>query len=223
MPGNVTRLASSRETGIAEAPKTARGRETYGRMVKAAAELMHVHGVHATTVDQVLEASGTGKSQFYSYFDTKDDLVRAVLEFQARAWLERFEPTLARLDTWEGFEYWFERILAFQARHGYRGGCPVGSMAAEMADADERLRPAIAAVFDVRRGYLVRGLSAMKERGMLTAEADPERLSRFVLAALQGGLLLSSTTKRGDPLRDALAGALAYLKSFQKPATRGSR
>ena len=205
---------STKETRIAEAPKTARGRETWDRMVSAAADLMHLQGVQATTVDQVLEASGTGKSQFYSYFDSKDDLVRAVLEYQAQAWLDRAEPSLARLDTWEGFEDWFSRILAFQAKHGFRGGCPVGSMAAEMADADEELRPAIAAVFDVRRGFLFRGLAAMKERGELTEDADPEQLSRFVLAAAQGGLMLSATAKDGSALRDALAGALAHLRSF---------
>lgn len=211
---------STKETRIAEAPKTARGRETWDRMVSAAADLMHLQGVQATTVDQVLEASGTGKSQFYSHFDTKDELVRAVLEYQARAWLDRAEPWLARLDTWEGFEGWFSRILAFQARHGFCG-CPVGSMAAEMADADEELRPDIVAVFEVRRGFLVRGLAAMKERGELSENADPARLSRFVLAAAQGGLMLSATAKDGSALRDALAGALAHLRSFAvEPSAR---
>jgi TetR/AcrR family transcriptional regulator, transcriptional repressor for nem operon len=183
-------------------------------MVQAAAGLMHVQGVQATTVDQVLEASGTGKSQFYNCFDSKEHLVRTVLEYQAESWLERTTPMMARLDTLDGFAEWFARIQHFQAKRGYVGGCPVGSMAAEMADADTELRPDLAHVFEVRRGLIEIGLTRMRAAGLLNAEADPESLSRFVLAAIQGGLLLASTQKSGDPLRDSLAATLDHLRFF---------
>ncbi|WP_345125010.1 helix-turn-helix domain-containing protein [Streptomyces chiangmaiensis] len=50
---------------------------TRSRIVEAAAELFHVDGVHAVTLDDVRAASGTSKSQLYHHFADKDELVRA--------------------------------------------------------------------------------------------------------------------------------------------------
>jgi AcrR family transcriptional regulator len=40
----------------------------------AAADLFHKQGVHATSPDEVIEASNTGKGQFYHYFKSKEGL-----------------------------------------------------------------------------------------------------------------------------------------------------
>ncbi|MBA3306757.1 MAG: helix-turn-helix transcriptional regulator, partial [Thermoleophilaceae bacterium] len=66
-------------TTVAE-PKTTRGRERKSAIIEAAAALMHERGVRATGLEDVLLASGAGKSQFYHYFSSKDDLAAAVLE-----------------------------------------------------------------------------------------------------------------------------------------------
>src|ERR1700712_3574951 len=68
----------------ASRPKlTSRGAATRNRIVLAAAELMHVRGVAATTIDEVLAASMTSKSQFYQHFDDKTDLVYDVITVRA--------------------------------------------------------------------------------------------------------------------------------------------
>ncbi|MCB1036724.1 MAG: TetR/AcrR family transcriptional regulator [Acidobacteria bacterium] len=183
-------------------------------MLRAAADLMHLRGVQGTSVDDVLVASGTGKSQFYRYFGSKGDLVRAVLQYQMQEWVKRSGPLLAHLDTWQGFETWFQRIVAFQSRRGFLGGCPVGSMAAEMADLEDTLRRDLVGAFKVRRGYVAQGLARMKERGDLVGSADPEKLSDFVIAAIQGALLLAATEKDSGVLKNTLDHVLAHLRSF---------
>ncbi|MCA9399346.1 MAG: TetR/AcrR family transcriptional regulator [Candidatus Omnitrophica bacterium] len=52
-----------------------RGQKTRERMLRTAFDLFHQKGVNATSVDEVLEKSGTGKSQFYYYFKSKEGLV----------------------------------------------------------------------------------------------------------------------------------------------------
>jgi AcrR family transcriptional regulator len=41
---------------------------TKDRILAVALDLFHENGINATSVDDILEASGTGKSQFYYYF-----------------------------------------------------------------------------------------------------------------------------------------------------------
>lgn len=38
------------------------------RIIASAADLFHKQGVHATSPDDVIENSDTGKGQFYHYF-----------------------------------------------------------------------------------------------------------------------------------------------------------
>ena len=57
--------------------RSTRGAETRLRIIRAAADLFHKQGVGATSPDQVIEASKTGKGQFYHYFKSKEGLVHS--------------------------------------------------------------------------------------------------------------------------------------------------
>jgi len=207
--------APDREAGD-EGPRTERGRRTRDRILEAAAELIHVKGVHGTSVDDVLERSGTGKGQFYHYFDGKAELVREVLRHQLERGVEEDRRFLEALDRWEGIRAWFDRILEGQVSAGFVGGCPVGSIAAEMADQDDALRLDLADAFALKREWLLEGLRGLRDRGELDAEADPEALADFALATIQGGLLLSTTRKDETPLRRALDEAYRHLRSHRR-------
>ena len=52
-------------------PKSAKGTETRAKIIRTAADLFHERGVGATSPDDVIEASNTGKGQFYHYFKSK--------------------------------------------------------------------------------------------------------------------------------------------------------
>jgi AcrR family transcriptional regulator len=201
---------------------TARGRHSQERIVAAAATLFHERGVHATSVDEVLAASGAGKSQFYHYFPSKSALVRAVLAYQ----LERLEavqaPLFERLDSWEGIGAWLDFVLGWHRSRDLLGGCPIGSLAAEMADSDENLRRALAEAFARWESFLARGMQTMRDRGQLRSEVDPAVLAETTMAMVQGGILLATTKKDIRTLEATLAAVLAYLHSFE-PLSDGQR
>ena len=61
-------------------PKSSKGAQTKARIIRAAADLFHKQGVGSTSPDDIIEASGTGKGQFYHYFKSKEGLVHEVLQ-----------------------------------------------------------------------------------------------------------------------------------------------
>nr|MBA3416577.1 TetR/AcrR family transcriptional regulator [Chloroflexia bacterium] len=182
------------------------------RIVAAAAGLMYERGVATTSVDDVLAAAGVGKSQFYHYFSTKTELVAAVLRHQ----LGRVLQEQRRFDvaTWDGIRDWFTSLAAQQAERGFAGGCPLGSIVAEVADRDHRLQTVAAAAFARWEGELAAGLRALQETGRLRADADPEALAEEALASIQGGYLLTMAKREARPMRNALAAAFARLRSY---------
>ena len=61
-----------------------RGAETRQRIIRTAADLFHKQGARATSPDEIIEASRTGKGQFYHYFKSKEGLIHEVLQAYLR-------------------------------------------------------------------------------------------------------------------------------------------
>ena len=199
--------------------RTRRGTETRDRILTTAAELIHERGVAATSIDDILAASGTGKSQFYLYFESKDELVRDVLGHNLDVILSTQEALLEKLSTWKGIKTWLDALADTHKRQGLVGGCRIGALAAEMAERDEDLRTALAEAFSRWESFLAAGLETMRDRGALLAGADPRALAETTMASIQGGYLLSTTKKDIRPMRNALAAAYSHLRSFQAQPT----
>jgi len=192
-------------------PATRRGRETKARIIAVAAELMYERGVVTTSVDDILAAAGVGKSQFYHYFSTKTELVAAVLRHQ----LHRVLRDQRRFDvaTWDGIQGWLSSLVVQLEQRGFSHGCPLGSIVAEVAELDERLRTVAAEAFSQWETELAAGLQALQAGDQLRADADPEALAEEVLASIQGGYLLAMTKREARPMRNAIAAAFARLRS----------
>jgi len=193
-------------------PVTSRGRQTKARIVAVAAELMYARGVATTSVDDVLAAAGVGKSQFYHYFSSKTELVAAVLRHQ----LDRVLREQRHFDvgTWDGIEGWLTGMVTQQAERGFSGGCPLGSIVAEVADRDDRLQTIAAEAFTFWERELAAGLRVLQVTGQLRADADPEVLAEEALASIQGGYLLAMAKREVRPMQNAVAAAFARLRSF---------
>jgi TetR/AcrR family transcriptional repressor of nem operon len=193
---------------------TARGAATRARIVEAAADLMYVRGVNATTLDDVRAASGTSKSQLYNHFADKDALVRAVAELWAARVLAREEAQLARLNSFNGLVRWRNALVQRNAAQNGAHGCALGSMAAEVSDHDDEARETLSATFRRWEQLLADGLRRMQAGGHLRGDADADALATGLIAALQGGYLLAQTAGDVRPMELALDMALGHVHSL---------
>lgn len=203
----------------ARSPLTPKGQATRDRIVAVAADLMFDSGVAGTSLDDVRQATGTSKSQLYHYFRDKAELVRAVIVRTTERVIDGQQPVIVALDSWEALERWRELVVERQRRRGCRGGCPLGSLASELVEGDEGARVELVRSFELWESYLVAGLVAMRDRGELRSEADPTTLALATMASLQGGLLLTQTTRSTRPLEVALDSALAHLRTYAQDPT----
>ncbi|WP_026912633.1 TetR/AcrR family transcriptional regulator [Patulibacter minatonensis] len=199
--------------------RTAKGEATRARIVEATADRILAAGLGGTSLDDVRADTATSKSQLFHYFPGgKAELVRAVVDLQGRRVLDAQRPALDALDDWPSWEDWRSRLLAhYDAQHGW--GCPIGSLATEAAATDPVLAGELTAYLRDWAALLAAGVGRLRAAGHLRAEADPERLGVAVLAAVEGGLLLTRTEQGLWPLEAALDGALAHLRSWA-PAER---
>jgi AcrR family transcriptional regulator len=193
---------------------TARGAKTRARIVAAAAELMYVRGVGATTLDDVLMASGVSKSQLYHHFDGKDALVRAVVDHMGELVIARERDALGHVSTIAGLRRWRDALVQNNAlRHGAYG-CALGSLASEVSDHDDLARRVLSQLFTEWQGLLAGVLRRLQDSGALAPEASVDQLATGLMAALQGGYMLAQTARDVTPMATSIDMALAYIESL---------
>jgi TetR/AcrR family transcriptional repressor of nem operon len=190
---------------------TERATDRRTQILDAAASLISQRGYTATSVEDVIRESHlSGKSHFYHYFRSKEELGYEVLSRQFDRFTERGLAILREpmIDPVERLGLFIDSLVAVQAARGCRGGTPFGSLAAELADSHEGFRARIDAVFEQWAGQLQSLL--WEARAQLRADVDSARLARFIIATLEGAMLVTRVSRDVS----ALHGIADDLKRF---------
>lgn len=196
---------------------TARGAKTRERIVTAAADLMYVRGIGATTLDDVLAASGVSKSQLYRHFANKDEVVRAVIELMGEQVIQRERNALGGVSTMADLRRWRDALVQNNAlRHGAYG-CALGSFASEVADQDDIARRTLLALFAEWKDLLAGAIRRLQENGTLPPGAPVDELATGLLGALQGGYVLAQTARDVTPMATSIDMALTHIESLSAP------
>ncbi len=196
-------------------PSTAKGRRTRERIVLAAAELISEKGAADVSLDDVGERAPASRSQLYHYFEDRKDLIRAAVVATADAVLDSQAELFAHLDTWQGIEAWMNALVELQIQLQASGGCPLGTLAGQLAERDPGAREAISVGLGLWQQHIEAGLASLQEKGGLRPDAEPAQLAKATLALIQGGLLLTQVNRDPNELREALDTALRILRSEQ--------
>jgi len=195
------------------------GRDTRDAIIAAAGRLMQVHGYHATSLDDVLRESGVGKGNFYYYFKSKEDLGYAILDQFVEVFLERtIEPCflgggdapLAQIRCFLG------RVLEAQRERNCVGGCQLGNLAAELSDVHEGFRTRLATVFSKWGERLTRVLTEAQASGAVGPECQPPAVAQFLVASLEGAILMTKLTKDITVMEQCVMELGRYLGLYEK-------
>jgi AcrR family transcriptional regulator len=194
-------------------PRTGRGRASRERIVERAAELFAERGVARTSLDDVLAAAGAGKSQLYHYFSGRDELEEAAVGRRCAQVLAGLTQALGSVASLAELE---QALAGFVAGFEQMGlpGCPIGSLAAEVAERNEGARRQAAAAFDAWERLFADALDRMSQQGELRADASPAELATALLASLEGGMVLSQARKDAASLHVAVEAGLAQVRTY---------
>ncbi len=185
---------------------TPKGERVRARIVEAAVALIHDRGVAATTLEDVKVAAEVSGSQLYHYFPDKDELVQAVIDYNADGIISRNRQVLAGAN---GVEAWRKMVITAAKRTKAQGGCQLGSLVGQLAETDPEARALIASGFDQWAAAISDGLRSLHADGKLPSDIDPDDLATTLLATLQGGLLLAQAQRSTRPLETAVDTLLA--------------
>ena len=193
-------------------PRTGRGRASRERIVERAEDLFAERGIAGTSVDEVLAAAKAGKGQFYHYFRNRDELAAAAVGYRCTQVVDGLTDALGDVSSLAGLERALAGFIAGFEQTGLPG-CPIGTLAAEVAGRNEAARLQAAAGFDAWERLLADALGRMRQRGELRVDAQPAVLATGLLASIEGGMVLSQARKDVASLRIAVDTGLAQVRT----------
>jgi TetR/AcrR family transcriptional regulator, transcriptional repressor for nem operon len=191
-----------------------RGAETRLRMIQTAADLFHKQGVRATSPDDVIEATGTGKGQFYHYFKNKEGLVHEVLQTHLEAIQAGTAPVNYEIRSWQDLEQWFLAHVELQRSFKMTRGCPFGTVGNEVTENDTLIRQDLSLIFEIVKNKLATFFIKEKAKLRLAREVNEEQMADFCIAVIQGAMLMGKIKRNSQLVETTIREALMHLKRY---------
>ena len=185
---------------------------TRNRLVEAARHLFWERGYGAASMSDILARAGANSGSFYHFFDSKESLLRTVLE----TYLDGLEPVIvapARRSQADPIDRVFailagyrERLIATNCTYG----CPLGRLALEVDPENRPAHDLIAANFaawtEAVRGFLDEAADR------LPRDLDRAGLATLVLTVMEGGVMQSRASGTPDPFDRSVAQLRDYFR-----------
>lgn len=169
-------------------------------------------GYQATSVQDLVEATGLNRGSLYDTFGDKHGLFletvnyyRANVSAQRLARLEAPGPLRERV---AGF---FQGIIDFAQGEGRLLGCLMTNSTVELAPHDRDARLAVAANMGAMEAAFRRVLTRAKKNGELAGDKSPADLARFFTATANGLNVMAKTAPEPATLRSVVRVALEAL------------
>lgn len=172
---------------------------TRDRLIDSARYLFWERGYAGTSMADLLDHAKVNSGSFYHFFESKEALLREVLD----GYLYALRPMVvdpAFATTNDPLERIFAILAGYRARilaTDSKYGCPLGRLALEI---DPENRPAHALIAKNFQGWIgaVREcIEALKPR--LPRDTDLDALATYVLAIMEGGVMLSRSYGSVEP------------------------
>lgn len=183
-------------------------------VLDAAMRLFWERGYEATSVDELVAATGLNRASMYNAFGDKQGLFLAAADHYAetvtRARLQMLDAPGSAVAAIGRF---FDEMIAFSRGSGRRLGCLLTNCAIELvpheAEVAARWRAALSRLEDALQATIRRG----QEQGEIPVERDARALARSLVATVQGLRVLARSDVDEAVLRDAAKVALEVLRA----------
>ena len=176
-------------------------------VLDSAMRLFWRQGYRATSIQDLVEATGLNRSSLYNAYGDKDALFRAAIErYLAEVNRKRLAALQAEGSPKAALEAYFEGLVRFAVGEGRQLGCLLTNSAIEFCAEDEELGKRIYGIFsDVEAAFeaLIRRAQAA---GEISKDKDPQACARFLVTLINGLRVMSRVRPEEAWIRDALSG-----------------
>ena len=186
-------------------------RDTRTELLMQAETLVRGRGYAGFSYADLAEAVGIRKASIHHHFPTKADLGAALIAAYAGRYAAALEAILAEVSDGPGRVSAYGRLYLGGVEQGL--GCLCAALAVEGDALPERLARDVVRFFEAHLAWLEAVLREGQADGSIRAGQDPAVGARFLVATLEGALLM----ERLFASPESFEGTLAALVDGFKP------
>ena len=208
------------------------------KILRCAREMFYHIGYQATSVEMIIDHSGVARSNFYYHFKSKEQVAVAVLDMQFDEYNDWIAASLRNpeLSPSQRLDMFFSQLCLAQEEMQRLSGCPFGNFAVTFPgpeeyrmserpaseetaekrrerEQNERFRQHISSLFHSLESALEACLTEGAAWGEFRGDIPPGELAAFLLATVEGLLILTKTHGDLTHLRSGLVTAQRLVKS----------
>ncbi|WP_273266997.1 TetR/AcrR family transcriptional regulator [Flexistipes sinusarabici] len=189
-----------------------KGEVTKNKIMEAAVKLIFQKGIEATSISDIVKETGVAKGSIFFHFPDKQTLVsKALMQYENKFFIF-LEQSLTGNTPGEQLINFFENVSKAHKKKNYAGGCIFGNTALEMADKNEIFTGIVSNVFKKWVKHIGKVIEEAVKTGEIRKDIKPDVLASTIVAALEGGIMLSRLEKSGEPLEKTICTFVKMLE-----------
>jgi len=193
------------------------------KLLNVGLQVVHERGFGGASVRDIVQAAGVPQGSFTNHFASKEAFGLEVVERYLDGARALMQATLRNdaLPPLQRLRAYVDGATDSRSDAGIRNGCLLGNFSAEANDCGEALRLRVADAFAQVQDALAYCLRAAVAAGEIAPSTDCDDAAAFLLASLQGAILLAKAQRSARPVerfrQRALAGLLAPADPVEAP------
>lgn len=165
-------------------------------IIEKVAPIFNKKGAYGTSLNDITEATGLTKGAIYGNFQDKDSLALACFEHNLKFFQKGLYKSLATSGSaWTKLERLFDFYEAGFEKVYQSGGCVLMNSSVEADDGYPLLRERVKKTFEIWRNELEGVIHEGQSSGEFKGEAHASDLSNFIIAGIEGSILVSKSTQ----------------------------
>ena len=181
-----------------------KGEQTRERILTEATKIFNRQGIAATTINDLLKATGTTKGNLYFHFSGKEEVGVEVLRRAQAAFRKFLDEALQGDSPGAQLEQFFRQVLEKNRCRGFVGGCLFGNTALESSDTAPQFANPVNEVFAEWIDKLRTTIAAAQASGQVRHDLPADHLAELLVITIEGGIMQARLKKAEGPLARAL-------------------
>jgi TetR/AcrR family transcriptional regulator, transcriptional repressor for nem operon len=179
-----------------------KGEQTRRKIVEAAAPIFNQRGYEASSLADLMAATGLKKGGIYRHFTGKEEVAAEAFDYTwEAAWRARTNHVDAKVAGVEQLKQLIANFVDF--RSPVAGGCPILNTAVDADDGNPILRAPVSKALRSWISRLQSVAARAAEKGELRPGVDPKTVATLIVATLEGALMISRIERADRALRQA--------------------
>jgi AcrR family transcriptional regulator len=164
---------------------------THQHIVEKSAQLFNSKGYAATSITDIMEATGLKKGGIYSHFKSKDEIEIAAFDHLLTKIFTSFDPSVLNNKTTAGKLYALIEYRESLYDSFLKGGCPIFNAGSESDESNKKLQAHVKRNIERWKNTIMEIVKAGIINNDVDQAVDPEEFALYYITIIEGGNFLS--------------------------------